>query len=660
MSHPPRALPPFAEGVPLLAGAELLAGPERAGSELRCKLRLHDGRPALLAWLAPELAREPAMRRRYVRDLARLREGVPGVAPVLAAGPADPADPTPPWRLRLDPPGETLDDWLRRRAPAPVDEAVRLAEALCRLLAAIHARGHVLRDLHPRLVVLPEGHDPSDTPLWLTDVGLARVDILSTRTAASLLLEGSPYAAPEQFSRTTLDPRADLYAVGVLLYRMLTGLLPRGDGPAFLAEGTVAPPRAVRPDVPADLDALVLRCLDLDPTARPTGAAELAAALAGEGPPGASLARTTCQHCGARLRVGQRLCVECGRVGVQFEHSADGSCAIDLTQAKEDAEFLAELARRLQQVSDGEVPALNLVIGDQRMYSKAELERRHKLPLRLYDNLSPETADRLRARLAAGGFAVKVVDRSPREIRNLGLKTTAWTASGAALMSGLLLLLGAPLFVHIIVVMVAFVIGLSIFVGLKKRNRRSRAPLLRLRAAPAALPASDPLVARLAALLSKETPREIRELVGGLALAVQRLVDHRAAAPGARAELDMITGSIDPLVALIERQTRRLGELDRALASLDEGALVRALAASEARGEPAVRREELLAGLDRLRQLEDERAATFHRLLAAEHLLRRAVELGLEVKDDAAEHARRVAQALHELGGADADPALSS
>ncbi|MFY0540762.1 hypothetical protein [Nannocystis pusilla] len=74
--------------------AEVVGAAERVGSELRCRVRLGDGRDAVLAWLAPELAREAAMRRRYVRDVARLRElDAPGVAPVLAAGPEEPRAP---------------------------------------------------------------------------------------------------------------------------------------------------------------------------------------------------------------------------------------------------------------------------------------------------------------------------------------------------------------------------------------------------------------------------------------------------------------------------------------------------------------------------------------------------------------------------------------
>ncbi|MBZ5709880.1 serine/threonine-protein kinase [Nannocystis pusilla] len=632
--------------------AELAAGvlgePERVGSELRCRVRFADGREGVLAWLAPELARDAAMRRRYVRDVARLRElDAPRVASVLASGPADPRAPgaEPPWRLRLDPRGETLEQWLRRRAAVPVDEAVALAIALCELLTGLHARGVVIRDLHPRLVVR------ADDGLWLTDVGLARVDILSTRTASSLLLEGSPYAAPEQLARTALDPRADLYAVGVILYRALTGLLPRGEGPAFLGEASPAPPRALRAEVPPELDALVMRCLALEPAARPASARELAAALAGEGSAGASQARTICQHCGARLRLGQRLCLACGRVGVQFEHAPGGTCAVDLRGAKEDAEFFARLTGELQTLAEGEVPVLNLVIGDARMYSKAELERRHALPLRLFSDLSPETAERLRARLAAAKLQVAVVERSPRATRRLAAKTFGWTLGTTAVVAGGAALLGAPSFVPILLGALGIAVAFLVFIAAAAAHRKDRPTLLRLRAAPAALPASDPLVARLAGLLARDTAPEVREIVGELALAVQRLVDHRAAAPGARAELDMIAGSLAPLVELIARQVERLREIDASLATLEEGALVRALATSEARREPPERREELLLGLDRLRALEDERAAAFHRLLEAEHLLRRAVELGLEVRDDAVEHERRVAQALHELGG---------
>ena len=646
----PQGLPP---------GAQIVAGPERVGSEQRWRVRLVDGRAALLARLAPELARDLALRRRYVRDLGRLQTltgggGVPGVAPVLGLGPepdAAAADAAPPWRLRLDPPGETVDAWLARRAPLPPDEAAALGAELAELLAPLHERGVVLRDLHPRLIVRDAGR------MWLTDVGLGRVDILSTRTAASLLLEGSPYAAPEQLQRTALDPRADLYPIGVILYRALTGLLPRGDGPAFLAEDPVAPPIRLRPELPRALDRLVLRCLEIDPIARPASAREVAAALRGEiGPDGDALARVVCQHCNAPLRLGQRLCLACGRVAVDFaaEPGAVGGRTVELRAAKEDTSFLARLYDTLSPLHDGVVPPLNFVIGDARMYSKAELERRIRLPVPLFSGLAPATAERLAARLKQGGLSVRVVNDmstgpSPGRV---GM----WVGVGVAVPTLLVaLLLGAPSFVFAILFALAAFTGVMVRMAVQKRRSQRRESLLKLRQAPA-LPASDPLVARLAGLLGPATRPELRELVGGLALAVQRLVDHRAAAPGARAELDVLTAPVAPLVDLVVAQVGRLGEIDGVLAGLDEGELMRALAVSEARDEPAARRHELLLGLDRLRGLEDERAAIFHRLLEAESLLRRAVEVGLGVRDEDAGQARAVAQALHALTRGTAEP----
>jgi hypothetical protein len=635
MTAPPPGLP---------AGAAAVAGPERWGSELRWRVRLADGSPALLASLAPELARDEVLRRRYRRDVARVQTlAAPCVAEVLATGP-DPSDrDTPPWRLRRDPPGETLETWLTRRAPAPLDEAVAVAIDLAECLRDVHARGGVLRDLHPRLVVRDAGRT------WLTDIGLARVDVLSTRTAASLLLEGSPYASPEQFERTALDPRADLYTIGVVLYLAICGELPRGDGPALFAEQPVVPPSAVRPEVSPALDRVILRCLARDPADRPSSADELAEILRGNAPADVDTTHVPCQSCGAALRLGQRLCLACGQLAVQFDRVADGTHSLLLTSAKEDSEFLARLRARLGPLSDAEVPALNLLIGDARMYSTAERERRHALPVRLFDGLTPATAEALRRRLKADGFAVRVRDRSSAALRRRQRKGAAWTWATTLVIAAGVTILGAPTFVLAILLALGAFVHWSVRRGLAAAERKAKPPLLQLRAAPAALPASDPLVARLATLLNASSSKEVRALVGGLALAVQRLVDHRAAMPGAAAEIDVLTAPVAPLVEMIHDHVTRLQTIDRALADLDEGTLVRALATSEARGDPPARRAELLAGLDQLRALEDERGLLLHQLLDTDSLLRRAIDVGLETRDDAADHALRVAHAARAL-----------
>lgn len=281
------------------AVARVVDGPVRIGSEQRWRVQLRDGSPGVLARLLPELAGDASVRRRWIRDVERLRDlAVPGVAKVLAIGP-EPDDPAPPWRLRIDPPVETLEDWLARRAPAPIDEACALVAGLSEVVAAVHAAGFVVRDLTPRVCVIG-----TDGALVLTDIGLARVDLLSSRTRTSLLLEGSPYAAPEQVRRTALDPRADVFTLGAILFEALSGVRPFGDTPAFMRP---AVPRAsaLRPDIPPELDTLLERCLHDAPEARPEGALALAAALRGESAGLQSLQRVTCQSCGASLRPGQ-------------------------------------------------------------------------------------------------------------------------------------------------------------------------------------------------------------------------------------------------------------------------------------------------------------------------------------------------------------------
>ncbi len=614
-------------------GQIVLSGPERSGSERRWHVRLPDGRAAVLAQLLPELARDEALRRRYVRDAERLAAlEVQGVARVLAVGPPpDPRDPTaePPWRLREDPAGESLEAWLRARAPVPVDEAIDLAVRLCELLERVHARGAVLRDLQPRQIV----HGDDGVPV-LTDIGLARVDILSTRTASSLILEGSPYAAPEHLRATRLDARADLYTVGVILWRALTGTLPFGDGPALLRERKPLPPLAtVRPGAPMGLDGLVGRLLSEKPEERPDSASEVIAALRGEPAAPRSLALVVCQACGARLRAGLRLCLACGKQAVRFRRAADARADgwdLELTKVKEDAAYLEALRDILGTVAPAPLPPLNFMTEDHRMYSKDERKALTKLPARLFEGLDEETATELHKRMKARGL---VVDKSSRRARRriLAGGLGAVGAGAAVVVGGIAAAVAWPIAVGLITATLG---GSLAFLGGRRPRRHA---LLQLREAPAALSASDPLVARLGALLGEQVQPDVREQVVELAVLVQRLADHRAeqlGAPGTPAtatELEAVIKPVEPLVGLLERSIQALVALDRELGGLDEAMMVRALASSEARREPPSRRASILAGLDRLRTLEDERAAQMARLLEVSTLLRRSITTGLRV-----------------------------
>jgi hypothetical protein len=643
---------------------EILEGPERVGSELRWRARLEDGRPVLLAMLVPELSGDESIRRRYVRDVERLAKlGAPGLCTVLATGPSpnsrDPKAP-PPWRLRLEPeaeaqgPTETLEAWISRCAPAPLDEVARRVEAVARVVHGVHGKGAVLRDLNPRWISM----DASGSQVWLTDVGLARVDILSTRTAASLVLEGSPYASPEQLRRTIVDQRSDLFGLGVILFHAIAGTLPFGDGPSILRDTSqVASLGRVRADCPPEIDDLVARCLADEPGKRPESVEELISVLRGEQASHASHATAPCQNCGSAMRPGQRLCLACGRLAVQFRYVRPGDSvayAVDLKKATEDGEFTRRLAGVLAPVVEGPLPSFNFIIGDQRMYSKEERQRRIALPARLFSGMTEDSANLLAERMRAAGLDARLVGQDGRtgQLRRrakIGLGVAAGVAALVALLAGAAAGVGAGLILGLSAVVVVFIIYAAMKAQAKKVH--ARPTLLRLRQQTAALPASDPLVARLAALMTPELAPDLRDQVGELALQVQRLVDHRARNLGEAQEIDLVSEPVSDLVTLIEQAIETLGSIDRGLSELDEGTLVRALASSEARGESPEHRRSTLEGLDRLRELEQRRAQVFHRLLEASRLMRRSIDLALGVRDPEALHALEVNKALAVLEG---------
>lgn len=652
------ALAKTAPTPPLLQahGTEVLSGPQRHGSELRWTVKTAGGDTVVVAMLVPELSHDASVRRRWVADVQRVAamDDVPGLLPTLDVGPApDPADPTaaPPWRVRQHwPHAETFDRWLGRRAPVGLDEAATVLATIADTVHAIHRHGAVLRDLHPRRLLID-----AQGGIAIADIGLTRVDVLSSRTAASLILEGSPYAAPEQFARNTVDQRADVYGLGVLLFRALTGTLPFGEEPAILRPPGPAPSaRAIRPTISAALDTLVMRCLDDDPSRRPDSAATVGRVLRGDRAGVVALAEpVACQQCGEALRPGQRLCTHCGRLAVRFTHADPEQGPVYelvLTRVGEDSRALELLRELLTTVGMGVPPALNFLVGDQRMYSKAEQQRLLRLPLRLFASLDHETAVQLQARLeGAKGIKTKVRlaggnrrEKQRAMMLSLGGGGAVVTLAAAFISTGVA-----------IAAAVATTVALGIAWSVMRFRKPKRAlPLMMLRPAAAALPASDPLVARLAALLGTQTPADIRDQLGALALAVQHLVDHRAANLGEAAEIDAVTEPVERLVALIEAQVQRVQTIDAELAKLDEGNLVRRLAAAAARGDDG--RDEhttLLGALDRLRTLEDARAAALHRLLEAATLMRRAVDLGLSVQDDGAAHEREVARALATLSG---------
>jgi len=170
--------------------------------------------------------------------------------------------------------------------PMPQDEARRIGAAIADALHDAHRNGVVHRDLKPGNIVLTQSGQPKildfGIAMLLGDAGAGKL----TRTG--MILGSLPYMAPEQLTGDADSPRTDIYALGVLLFEMLTGRRPfikeRAEALMFEIFGSAAPTvRSLRPDTPDDLERLVMACMSKQPTARPESAAAVGAALRGGG-----------------------------------------------------------------------------------------------------------------------------------------------------------------------------------------------------------------------------------------------------------------------------------------------------------------------------------------------------------------------------------------
>jgi len=175
--------------------------------------------------------------------------------------------------------GRTLKELLVRNGPTPVPIAIDYARQILSALAFAHRNGIVHRDIKPHNIVVG-----SDGRLKVTDFGIARSGA-SQMTEVGSIVGTAQYLSPEQARGAPVDPRSDLYSLGVVLYEMLTGKVPfTGETPVEIAMKHLSqvptPPSELRPEVPHDLDAVVMRALAKDPAQRYGSAEEMDADLA--------------------------------------------------------------------------------------------------------------------------------------------------------------------------------------------------------------------------------------------------------------------------------------------------------------------------------------------------------------------------------------------
>ena len=176
--------------------------------------------------------------------------------------------------------GESLANRLSAAGRLPLAEAIDIAIQTATALSAAHAKGIVHRDLKPdNLFLLPDESRQSGLRVKVLDFGIAKLrgDMNGTaaKTQSGSLMGTPPYMSPEQCRGLPdeIDERTDIYALGIILYQLLCGAPPfvsQGWGEIVLMHLTQAPepPRARNPEIPADVEAIILRALEKDRAAR--------------------------------------------------------------------------------------------------------------------------------------------------------------------------------------------------------------------------------------------------------------------------------------------------------------------------------------------------------------------------------------------------------
>jgi serine/threonine-protein kinase len=174
--------------------------------------------------------------------------------------------------------GRTLKELIISRGAAPINVAIEYARQILSALRFAHRHGIVHRDIKPHNVLVDgEGR------VKVTDFGIARAGT-SQMTETGSIVGTAQYLSPEQARGGEVDPRSDLYSLGVVLYELLTGKTPfDGETPVEIAMKHLStapkPPSKLRPDIPPDLDMVVMRALAKTPDDRYQSADEMEADL---------------------------------------------------------------------------------------------------------------------------------------------------------------------------------------------------------------------------------------------------------------------------------------------------------------------------------------------------------------------------------------------
>ena len=242
------------------------------------------GQPVALKFLPASAAADAAALARFHNEVRIARQvSHPNVCRIHDLGEADGE----PFLSMEYVDGEDLASLLRRIGRLPADKAIESARQLCAGIAAAHDMGVLHRDLKPANVML-DGRGV----VKITDFGLAN---FSEQIARDDIAGTPAYMAPEQLAGGAASIASDLYALGLVLFEMFTGVAAFAPGSAadrarWSADSAPPTPSSARPDIDPAVERVIVRCLESDPARRPPSARVVGAALPGGDPLAAALA----------------------------------------------------------------------------------------------------------------------------------------------------------------------------------------------------------------------------------------------------------------------------------------------------------------------------------------------------------------------------------
>jgi beta-lactam-binding protein with PASTA domain/predicted Ser/Thr protein kinase len=250
-------------------------------AEVRRGRDLRIGRDVAIKLLRPDLGRDPAFQTRFRREAqAAASLNSASIVAVFDTGEDVIDGLVTPYIVMEYVQGRTLREVLNEDGRLLPGRALQVTAEICHALEQAHAAGIVHRDIKPANVMLTEAGQ-----VKVMDFGIARaLTGSSTMTQTATVIGTAYYLSPEQARGEHVDARSDIYSTGCLLYELLTGAPPfTGDSAVAVAYQHVReepiPPSTIEPDVPPDIDAIVLVAMSKNPASRYSSAAEMRADL---------------------------------------------------------------------------------------------------------------------------------------------------------------------------------------------------------------------------------------------------------------------------------------------------------------------------------------------------------------------------------------------